>query len=503
MLPLRLDQRRLSRLACLGIVLLGVQACDMNPQGSTSDAPDRAWAPNGAAATDGNFGVSGDVTVGNLPEGVQSGRALGLPELIDIAQRNNPSTRLSWESARQAAISAKMVEGTYLPIITANIIGGRQEIVTPVTNLQGEKEYLDTTVTGMAPNVALQWLLFDFGERQAWRDAAGQSLYAANVTFNGTHQALIYNVTRSYYMYSSAVTNLDIAKQAQSNSARILDAAEARFRNGTGTSIEVAQARQLAAQSKLRVVQGEDGLRDAYQDLLGAMGISPRSEVRIATVTDRKLPRGSALPTDDVIKAALARRPDVLASYAAIKASEASGRAADAAFRPKIYAGAVAGPNQVGLQTGNLSGVTGQSTTAGVLIGVAVPLYDGSIRINQRRKAQSAIAEAEAAFEQTRNAAMREIVVASDTLRSALEAYAAADALVNAAMETYDAAFDAYRNGVGTITDATAAENGLLDARQARSDAHTSSLVAASTLAFSLGSMTSRDAPARAIVGRY
>jgi polyhydroxyalkanoate synthesis repressor PhaR len=61
------------------------------------------------------------------------------------------------------------------------------------------------------------------------------------------------------------------------------------------------------------------------------------------------------------------------------------------------------------------------------------------------------------------------------------------------------AAFEAYQNGIGTITDAITAENGLLDAREARADAHAASLVAASTLAFSLGAMTSRASPAQVL----
>jgi outer membrane protein TolC len=261
----------------------------------------------------------------------------------------------------------------------------------------------------------------------------------------------------------------------------------------------VAQARQLVAQSNLRLVQSQDAMRDAYQNLLGAMGISPRSSIRVASSSGRRLPAARALPTDDVIEAALARRPDVLASYAAVKASEANQVAADAAFLPKVYLAGIAGPNSVGFQSGNLPALSGQSTTAGLLMGVTIPIYDGGMRQARQRQALSQTSAAEATFAQVRDTAMREIIVASNTLRSALEAYSAAEELTSAAQTTYDAAFQAYRNGIGTITDATAANSGLLDARQARADAHAASLVAASTLAFTLGAMTSRTSPAAAL----
>lgn len=86
-------------------------------------------------------------------------------------------------------------------------------------------------------------------------------------------------------------------------------------------------------------------------------------------------------------------------------------------------------------------------------------------------------------------------------MRSALAAHQAATELRRAAQVSFDASFEAYRNGLGTLTDVAAADEGLLDARQAQSDARAASLISAATLAFSLGEMTSSDAPARALGG--
>lgn len=487
------------RFVCLLGLGLGTAGCASDALKQTSASPDAPWAPEGTTAAAGDFSVAGNPAVGQAAAGVQSGKSYALPELIDLAQRSHPSTRIAWEQARQAALGVGMVEATFLPYLTANVIGGQQDVVTPLPDLDGGTDYVNTTAKGVAPNLALQWLVFDFGQRQAWRQAAQQNVYAANVNFNGTHQALIYNVTRSYYQYGAAQSDLAIAQQTLVNSRRLADAANARFANGVGTSIEVAQAKQLVAQSNLRLVQAQDGIRDAYQDLLGAVGVSPRSRLKVATSAGRNLPRARSVPSEELIATALSRRPDVLASYAAVKASEANELAADADFMPKVYLSGIAGTNDTSLQSGNLPGIGSQSTASGVLVGVSIPIYDGGIRDARRRRTQSQTAAAAAAFEQTRNAATREIIIASDTLRSALEAYAAASELTNAAQVTYDAAFDAYQNGVGTITDATAAETGLLDARQARSDAHAASLIAASTLAFSLGAMTSRTSPAQAV----
>src|SRR3979409_2696318 len=40
-----------------------------------------------------------------------------LLELIDLAQRTNPETRVAWEGARQAAIGIGLVQSEYFPVL--------------------------------------------------------------------------------------------------------------------------------------------------------------------------------------------------------------------------------------------------------------------------------------------------------------------------------------------------------------------------------------------------
>src|SRR5690606_467037 len=94
-------------------------------------------------------------------------------------------------------------------------------------------------------------------------------------------------------------------------------------------------------------------------------------------------------------------------------------------------------------------------------------------------------------FQKAQLGAMREIIAASDMLRSALASHQAASELVKAARTTYDASLQAYRYGIGTVTATTIAATALLDAQQARIDARTASQTAAANLAFVMGAMTS------------
>jgi outer membrane protein TolC len=91
-------------------------------------------------------------------------------------------------------------------------------------------------------------------------------------------------------------------------------------------------------------------------------------------------------------------------------------------------------------------------------------------------------------------AAATEIVAADDALRSSLAGYRAAGVLVQASTVTEDAALAAYKSGTGTVTASIEAERGLLAARLAQAQTHGTALIAAATLAFSTGRLTSAEA---------
>lgn len=478
----------------LGLVLGG---CATDALTSAPADPSRPWTPQGAQtpASGKDFSVPANPAVAEIEAAPQarSDRPYGLPELIDLAQSHNPATRLAWQQARQAALSQGLVEATFLPVISANVVGGRQRVQAGLDDnpLPGVLRAPTTTVGGVTPAVSVQWLLFDFGQRSALRDAAKHNATAANVLFNGAHQKIIFDVTRAYFLYGAARSRTRIAGQTLANAREIEAAAQARMSNGLGNSVEVAQANQQAAQARFNLVQAQGNESAAYQALLGAMGISPMTKLQIRDASGRALAATFEAPTEAAIKEALARRPDVLAAYAATRAARAGVKAAQSEFMPKVFVSGVAASGSNSLSTTGLPSIGQQGSTTGFLVGATMPLYDGGLRAAQLQKAESLADSSDAIFNRVRADAVREIIVAADALRSALASYRAASALAAAANTTWQAASASYRAGTGSITIAAAADNGLLTARQAQADAHAASLVAAANLAFVLGAMNS------------
>jgi len=435
------------------------------------------------------------------PPKIDPRHAYTLAELINIAESGNPETRAAWDQARQSALAAGIAESTYLPQITASVVGAYQDgnahSSGPGFDVSGDGE-----AHGAISAVSLNWLLFDFGERTATVEAAKQLSAISDIGFTAAHQQLIYNVSLAFYAYAAARARVVAAKKSLQNAEDVQAAAEARYAHGIGTIIDVDQAAQATAQAKLITVQASGGVQDAYLALLTAMGISPLTKINVATPPLRPLSPALDEPVEEIVAEALERRPDMLSAYAAEQASLANVQAARAEFLPKLFLSATGAYSSGGLNvtaipaigqqpgTVNLSGTHLGGT---ILAGVTVPLYDGGIRAAALAQAEAGADSAGAALAKARDEAARQVVSAANEVRTSLAAYSAAQTLAAAAQTSYDAALAAYRNGVGSATAAMLGETQLLQARQAATDAYSAALSAAATFAFTTGALG--DAP--------
>ncbi len=200
---------------------------------------------------------------------------------------------MAWERARNVAIGEGMAASTYLPVITANVLGGYQGANGENSTL-GAGIHNSGNVFGSVEAVSVEWLLFDFGGRKNIVGAARKLSDASNIAFTGAHQQVIYAVSIAYYAYVAAVERHHIAIEALANAKEIEAASEARYAHGEGTVLETAQTRNLTAQAKFSMVNAQGAEDQAYAALLVAMGVSPLETIRIAPATHH------SLSTDDL-----------------------------------------------------------------------------------------------------------------------------------------------------------------------------------------------------------
>lgn len=475
----------------LAVSLLLVGGCAARqPFEISPPSPDRPWkAPDlprySAALAETEHPPAGEAKAVSIDPGKQ----YELSELIDIAQRSNPETRVAWERARQAAVAAGLAEGTYYPVIAAVATAAVAHVPLPIPTTVVPGGIFTADTQFVIPALTLEWLLLDFGRRRAAVDAAQALAMEANVGFNAKHQQIVFDVTRNFYSLT-AVRGKVAAERAALDSARSLEeAATMRKQHEVATLPEVLQAQEETARAAYELQDALAAEHDARMALLESIGIRPGAPIEVADVSQQPLPPTLEESVDQAIDRALTQRPDLIARLAAVRAKEAEGRKARADYWPKFaIRSAVAGNiGELKIDNSAYQSVADLQYDAGFRL--EWTLFDGFERRNQVRLAESQHHEAEDELEHAKDAAVREVWKAYNDTKVALAKQQAAAALLTASEKAWDATLDSYKHGLATFPDVRESQRDLARARTLDQAARAEVWTQAAAFAFSTGDL--------------
>src|SRR5579863_8831042 len=91
---------------------------------------------------------------------VDPAKIYSLPELINIAEHNNPATRVGWENARARATDLGIAQSTLYPTLAAIVLAE-----TTRGDILLGTNYVRQTLETFAPLLQLDYIIFDFGRR--------------------------------------------------------------------------------------------------------------------------------------------------------------------------------------------------------------------------------------------------------------------------------------------------------------------------------------------------
>ena len=422
---------------------------------------------------------------------IDPARQYDLLELIDVAQRVNPETRVAWEGARQAAIGVGLVESEYFPVLTLAALGGYQSTAFPAPKDVAPSGFFRANLEQVVPVLHLRWLLLDFGRRRNTLDAAKERLLAANLGFNRKHQEIVFRVQRAFLGMTGLRAKIAVAQSAVDSARAVRESAESQLRRGLATLPEVALARQQEAQAAFDLEDVLARERDAQVALAESIGVAPTTVIQVADFSALPPPAALEASVDRVIDQALERRPDLIAKVAAVRAKEADLRRARAAYFPTLAL------------VGNFGTLAGQVEITGGIkptgwFGAAEPSYGVGLALEwnlfeggaTRRRVELAEAERRAAQDEVtvaRDRAIREVWTAYTDVRLAVRRLDVADALVDASQKSYEATLASYQRGLGTLVDLLASRRELSRARFIAVETKLQLLEASAALAFSTG----------------
>jgi outer membrane protein len=416
-----------------------------------------------------------------------TGRPYDLVQLIDLAERNSPETRAAWEEARAAAAGIGLAEAAYLPQLSFQAIGGLEHTPLPAPKDLVAKGYFVSDTREVLPSIALKWLLFDFGRRDAALEAAKADSFVANVAFTGAHQSLIFAVSQAYFDLGAARGRLRAARQALTTAHTTEDAAVAKRNSGLATIVAVAQAQRQTAQTRYTLAAAEAAEHTARANLVAALGVSATSELEVTDASDLPLPMEPEQSVAIAVHQALGRRPDIIAALGKVDVAEANLKSEQRSYYPIFELSGSGFQNFGSVSSDGKPYSTIDKPGGALLFSFSVPIFDGGTRRNRVSVARSKLHAAEETLAKTQDVASQQVVKTYNALVSNLAEYNAAIAYRDAAHTAYDAALRSYQQGVGTYTDLATEENAVVQAETQLEDTRASAHTAAAALAFAMG----------------
>jgi len=438
-------------------------------------------------------------------------RVYRLPDLIDAAESTNPDTRIEWEKARQAALGVGLARSEYLPTISAVALGGyrRTWLQVPAGNkssltlspsdspgvsfpLPGSR-HVGIDSFDLLPFLAIRWQVLDFG-RSAGVEAAEYASVAANVTFTGAHQRVVFDVTRAYLRLSAARAQTAVARDALDRTRRIAKSAKARKERGLATTVEVVEARREVAQGDYGLMQAQAAEVAVYTALLATLGVDPLTKLNVATTLSRDLPERLDGSVDSYLHAALRTRPDLQAALATRSSAQAMVAKSQATFLPRMGLTGTAGAGWLGAKAAGAPWETATLPSVGAMMTFEWTLFDFGVREAQTEIARSRSNEAEQVVEKLQRQATQEVVATYDEVNANLARYRAASSLERSAAVAEDAVTKSYANGLSTLTDMLSAQKTRSLASAGKEQAFSEALISATGLVFASGQLGSADA---------
>ncbi len=477
----------------------------VNGGDNASPSPDRPWYPpqlreyeQELAHRDAGEKASGTSIV------IDPDKVYDLPELIDIAERANPKTRVAWERARQAAAAVGLAQSAYYPYLVASAGAKYEQAFIPFPKLVGSS-LSDVTIKGggtLASDVVSQravldmkWLLFDFGERKSETTMAREGLMAANVGFNAVHQQIIFAVTRRFYELNTARQLVEVAESSVQAADTVAQSVQARFDHGLSTKPETLQGEQQSAQAAFELEAARGFLSDAQVAFVESLGILPTTKIQIAPIPEKPFPEDSPESLDGLINRAISQRPDLVAKLANVRAKEAEVRKAHSTYYPKVTLNANAGWAGIEMSAADSPYFGGGQPIYGAGLGIELPIFEGFARRKKLEIAESELHAARDELSDSRDSVIREVWKARTDFETALRKQEFAAKLRTAAESAFNASLEAYRNGLGTYVDvANARRNVTAYARSIVVDTRSMIYTSAAALALSVGDLA-RPAP--------
>lgn len=410
------------------------------------------------------------------------GSSLSIFEVVERALCHNPEVKEAWAHVRAQRAAIGVERASLLPSL--GVEAGYHSVREKVSLANGLSSEAVRT-RGLSSEVGFSWLLFDFGRRAANLSKAREILASVEASRDAKLQTVLLQSAQLFYGALDAQALLDARDEALTAAQDNQRTAEARYRAGVGTKMDLLQARTAAAQAKVARTKAEGDFRTAAGALATAIGAKVNSAFILERPQFDRPDKEFKKSVDELLDAAQEKNPGLIAARAQLAAARLDLKAAKAEGLPSISFRA----NLVRDNQGSTFETSRPTSSRSVQLSISIPLYEGNLR-SHRVKSSLALEEAKAADVKARE---EQVALATwqayQAVQVETENMKGADSLLVDARQAFEIARGRYRAGIGSMQDVLTAHVSLSEAQQQQIQSVTQWRVARLRLAASLGAL--------------
>ena len=257
---------------------------------------------------------------------------LSLSEALQQARNNNPQYRQRLNNAATARWNVRQAYGQLLP--NADVSGGMDYTGAGRANFGQGFTQETSAILGSSWSAGLSWQ-FDGSRLVAPKESkANQRATESEITNEESN--LKFNITTQYLTSLQATAQVAVARQQVERNQNFLDLANAKYRVGQGTLIEVRQAEVQKGQSDVTLLRNVQAESEAKLELFRRIGVEPPIEITAIGLSDSFPVQQPGYDLGQLLNTAKDQNPALLALEDRRKAASVGVTSAKTAFLPSL-----------------------------------------------------------------------------------------------------------------------------------------------------------------------
>lgn len=373
-------------------------------------------------------------------------QSVSVADAVNIALCNNPMI-----AAKQAAVSAAaarvgMAKAMTNPQVSATTLGSvnNMEMVFPgPPDVQPQNFSLTSDNPRLDQNIMAMYPLYTGGKLKSRISSASALQQASSFEASATALDTAQSVRNAYYQVLLASRVVEVYQQRVTEAKERVRIAEESLAAGKIARFDLLRNQTDLAEAEQQLNNAQRDVEIALAELKNAMGISQSSSL---TLNQDLGFSPSVQILADLQSVALKNRPEIAAARSRIQSAQSDLGTAKSAYKPQVYATAMA---DLSITSGNSMN---KGTNTGYLVGVAaaIPILDGGLRKSTVSEAQAMIAQMQADEREAILNVNRDVASAYAGLNAASKNVSLSQASVTQAEEDYRVVKMRYEAGKAT-----------------------------------------------------